>query len=77
MRTVTATELQNNFGKYLQYVQEGNEVIILRNGKEVARLISHNKAISYLTDSLIGVLQNDYDDKAMREERIANHESID
>ncbi len=51
MTTVSATEFQNNFGKYLQYVQTGNDVIILRNGKkEVARLISHNKSVSFLTD---------------------------
>ena len=53
MTMVTATELQNNFGKYLQYVQNGDEVVILRNGKEVARLISHEKSVSYLTDSLV------------------------
>ena len=46
MTTVTATDLQNNFGKYLQSVQMGEEVIILRNGKEVARLISHEKSVS-------------------------------
>ena len=63
MTTVTATELQNNFGKYLQHVQEGNEVVILRNGKEVARLISHEKSVSFLTDSLVGVLKENYDEK--------------
>ncbi len=77
MTTVTATEVQNNFGKYLQYVQEGNEVIILKNGKEVARLISHEKSVSFLTDSLIGVLKNDYSDKEIRAERRAKYESID
>ncbi len=77
MTTVTATELQNNFGKYLQYVQDGNEVIVLRNGKEVARLISHEKSVSFLTDSLVGVLKGTYDDKAIRVERMKKHESID
>ena len=70
MTTVTATDLQNNFGKYLQSVQMGEEVIILRNGKEVARLISHEKSVSFLTDSLCGVLSNNYDDKSVRNERM-------
>lgn len=70
MTTATATEIQNNFGKYLQSVQLGEEVIILKNGKEVARLISHDKSISFLTDSLCGVLNADYDDKAVRSERM-------
>lgn len=77
MTTVTATEIQNNFGKYLQLVQGGEEVIILRNGKEMARLISREKSVSFLTDSLTGILKNDYDDKAMRTERVFRHESAD
>ncbi len=74
MTTVTATEIQNNFGKYLQMAQSGEEIIILRNGKEMARLISHNKGVSFLTDSIVGVLKNDYDDKA---ERTSKYESAD
>ena len=35
----TATEIQNNFGKYLGMVMQGNEVIVTKNGKEVGRLI--------------------------------------
>lgn len=66
MHIVTATELQNNFGKYLQLVQGGEEVCVLKNGKEVARLISIEKSVSFLSDSLLGVLKNDYDEKAMR-----------
>lgn len=77
MITVTATEFQNNFGHYLQSVQSGGEVLILKNGKEVARLVSHESSISFLSDSLTGVLKHDYDDKAIRAERIASHESID
>ena len=61
MLTATATDVQNNFGKYLQAVQMGNEIIILKNGVEVARLISKNKTVSFLTDSLTGILSNNYD----------------
>lgn len=74
---VTATELQNNFGKYLQYVQDGEEVVILRNGKEVARLISHEKSVSYLTDSLVGVLKGNYDEKQLKAERMRKYENLD
>lgn len=76
MKTVSATELQNNFGKYLQYVQSGNDVIILRNGKEVARLISHDKSVSFLTDSLMGVLKVDYNIEDIKTERIRKYEKI-
>ena len=77
MLTVTATDIQNNFGKYLQAVQDGNEIIILKNGNEVARLISKEKSVSFLADSLVGVLGNDYDEEAIKAERIARYESID
>ncbi len=77
MTTATATDVQNNFGKYLHLVQSGEEVIILRNGKEMARLISHEKSVSFLTDSLTGILKNDYDDKNVRAERMAKYESFD
>ncbi len=77
MTLVSATEIQNNFGKYLKYVIEGKEVAIIKNGKEVARLISKEKTVSFLTDSLKGVLKNDYDEKAIRKERILTRESID
>ena len=63
MITVSSTDIQNNFEKYLQLVQNGEEVIILSEGKAIARLISHDKSISFLTDSLVGLLKNDYEDK--------------
>ena len=77
MTTISATEIQNNFGKYLQAVQDGDEIVILKNGKEVARLISHTQSVSFLTDSLVGVLIGDYSEEAMRAERMAKYETID
>ena len=74
MTTVTATEVQNNFGKYLRVVQTGGEVIVMKNGKGVARLVSYDKSVSFLTDSLTGVLKNDYNEKS-RTERIKKNES--
>ncbi|MBO4331421.1 MAG: type II toxin-antitoxin system Phd/YefM family antitoxin [Oscillospiraceae bacterium] len=34
--TATATEIQNNFGRYLNMVIGGKEVIVTKNGKERA-----------------------------------------
>ena len=55
--TATATEMQNNFGRYLNLVIGGQEVIVTKNGKEVGRFIPRSTAISYLTDSLTGILK--------------------
>lgn len=35
---VTATELKQNFGKYLDYVEQQNDVVITKNGVKAARL---------------------------------------
>ena len=68
--TATATEMQNNFGRYLTLVSDGKEVIITKNGKEVARLVPRNAAVSYLTDSLSGILKGDVDLRRSKEERL-------
>ncbi|MBR4489011.1 type II toxin-antitoxin system Phd/YefM family antitoxin [bacterium] len=79
MTTATATEVQNNFGRFLKMVIEGQEVIIMKNGTEVARLISRDKTVSFLTDNLVGVLKNDtgMDEKAIRAERMKKYEGAD
>ncbi len=59
IKSATATQLQNNFGKFLSFVMLGNEVIVTKNGKEVGRLIPKNAAASFLTDSLTGILKED------------------
>lgn len=77
MYTVNATEFQNNFGKYLQIVQNGGEVVILKNGREVARLISAESSAFFLTDSLTGILKQDYDEDEITKERISAYEGSD
>ncbi len=77
MITVTATDFQNNFGYYLKSVQMGDEVIVIKNGREIARFISRESTVSFLTDSLKGILKNDYDDKAIRKERYETNETVD
>ena len=59
--TATATEMKNNFGRYLNMILNGDEVIITKNGKEVGRLIPKDAAVSFLTDSLTGILKSGTD----------------
>ena len=68
--TATATEMQNNFGRYLAMVQEGSEIIVTKNGKEVGRFIPREKTVSYLTDSLAGILKGDTDIDKAREQSL-------
>lgn len=67
---VKSTEIQNNFGKYLDLASE-QEIVITRNGLPVARLVGVNSSISFLADRLVGLIPVDADDKAAREERLS------
>lgn len=76
--TATATEMQNNFGRYLNLVMNGNEIIVTKNGREVGRFIPKASAVSYLTDSLTGILKGNYNLKEAREERLREkYEAVD
>jgi len=68
IETATATEIKNSFGKYLEMVMSGNEVIITKNGTEVGRIIPQKKTISFLTDSLNGVIKDKFDLKHAKSE---------
>ena len=76
--TATATEMQNNFGRYLNIVMNGDEVIVTKNGKPVGRFIPQDTVVSYLTDSLTGILKGDIDiDKAKEERLREKYEAVD
>lgn len=66
----TATEMQNNFGRYLNLVMSGQEIIVTKNGREVGRFIPKDAAVSYLTDSLTGILKGNYNLDEVKEKRL-------
>ena len=68
--TATATEMQNNFGRYLNLVMSGQEIIVTKIGREVCRFIPKDAAVSYLTDSLTGILKRNYNLDEVKEERL-------
>ena len=68
MITATATAMQNNLGRYLNLVMSGQEIIVTKNGKEVGRFIPKEAAVSYLTDSLTGILKEKNDLAKIKEE---------
>ena len=74
--TATATEMQNNIGRYLSLVMDGIEVIVTKNGKEVGRFLPREAAVSYLTDSLTGILKENADRDQVKEERLREKYAI-
>ena len=70
--------MQNNFGRYLNLVMSGQEIIVTKNGREVGRFIPKDAAVSYLTDSLTGILKGDYDlDEVKAENMREKYGSVD
>ncbi|MDR1246452.1 MAG: type II toxin-antitoxin system prevent-host-death family antitoxin [Clostridiales Family XIII bacterium] len=68
---VNSTEVQNNFGKYLELASE-QEVVITKNGTAVARLIGIKAPRKSLSEQLRGIIPVDVDEKAIKEERLLN-----
>lgn len=56
----TATEMQNNFGRYMNMVTAGKQIIITKNGHEIGRLIPRQAAVASITNSLTGILKGNY-----------------
>lgn len=53
---VASTEVQNNFGKYLNFAAASEEIIITRNGKDIAKIIPCNN--DDLVNEECGIYEN-------------------
>ena len=67
---VKSTEMQNNFGKYLE-MASGQEIVITKNGLPVARLLGMKDALSFLSDRLVGIVPSDISEDEAKSERLA------
>ena len=67
--SVTATELKNNLGKYLQLASK-EDIYITRNGKVVARLSNPYQDRVDIANSLFGILSADKTLEESEEERL-------
>jgi prevent-host-death family protein len=67
---VSSTDIQNNFGKYLE-MATGQEIFITKNGTVVARLIGMKVEKKSLSEQLRGIIPVDIDEKAIKDERMA------
>lgn len=78
---VNATEFKNKVGKYLELINK-EEVIISRNGKQVAKLIPIDKPQTPNVDNLLDLLgkankpANEFDKEQINEERFKEYESL-
>ena len=54
---ITATELRNNLANYLSLADK-EDIIIIKNGKQIAKLTGIQGARETVTDTLIGIIPN-------------------
>lgn len=73
---ITATELKSKMGKYLEMAAE-EEIIIVKNGKKIAKLTPATEDKVEVAKSLFGILPKDASLEKAREERLSKHERID
>jgi len=69
---VNSTEVQNNFGKYLE-LASGQEIVITKNGTAVARLIGIEIQKKPLSEQMRGIIPSDVDEKLIKAERLSRH----
>ncbi len=50
---ITSTEAQNNFGKYLRMASELEEVVITRNGRDIAKLVTTAEPLAGSPDARV------------------------
>lgn len=67
---IKSTDIQNNFGKYLE-LASGQEIIITKNGQPVARLLGMKESYSFLSDRLVGIVPGHVDENDAKTERLA------
>ncbi len=66
---ITLSELKMNTGRYVT-LAEHDDIIITRNGKRVARLTSLRQEKTAAAKALFGLIRDDVDLDAEREERV-------
>jgi prevent-host-death family protein len=66
---VNSTEVQNNFGKYLEMAAQ-QEIVITKNGQTVARLLGVDKTVSFLSERLVGLIPENVDEDALKREHL-------
>ncbi len=72
---VASTEVQNNFGKYLNFAAASEEIIITRNGKDIAKIIPCNN--DDLVNEENGIYENSDKPKVTYEEFLELTENSD
>ncbi len=74
VEVATVDELRENLDKYLQMVDDGSEVLLIKNGRNLGRILPKTSGES-IVNSLIGFLKSGADSNSdLDNERDERHE---
>lgn len=74
---ITATELKNRLGHYLEMVNS-DDIWVTKNGKPIAKLVNPNiSSVEAISGILKDKLADDIDRKYILEERVESYETDD
>lgn len=68
--TITATQLKNALGHYLEEAQSGKDFIVSKDGIEIAHLGPNSTSKISLLNSFVGIASG-IDEKECKEERLS------
>ena len=64
----TRDTIQEHISEYLDMMENGEEIIMTRNGKEIGRFLPRGKVVSLAADRLRGILSKEIDAAKARDE---------
>ena len=55
---VTATELKNNLGKYLELIKKDDSIVVTKNGEPIAMIVPFVQNKKAALDNLVGLVND-------------------
>ena len=66
----TRDTIQDHISEYLDMMENGEEIITTKNGKEIGRFLPKGKVVTLIGERLKGILSKEIDAAKVREEML-------
>ncbi len=66
----TREAIQEHISEYLDMMENGEEIIMTKNGKEIGRFLPRGKVVSLIGEKVAGIIRGDIDVDKIREEAL-------
>ena len=62
--------IQEHISEYLDMMENGEEIIMVKDGKEIGRFLPRGKVVSLIAEKVAGLIRGDIDVDKIREEAL-------